>query len=317
LPNIQAILDKLGRARDFTTLDCANGYLQVPIAEDRHKTVFSTANGHFEFKRIPFGLKSAPSTFQQMMNNVLSELISDRCLVYMDDILITGETLKEHNSKLRAVFQKLREHNLRIEPDKCEFLKEELSYLGHIVTPGVRPDDNKIKAVVDFPTPKTQKDIKSLLGLASYYRKFIADFSAIARPLTQLLKKENEWNWTARTSFDVLKFKLTSAPLLQYPDFNKPFILTDTSGYAIGAILSQGKLGQDKPIAHASRMLNNAELNYATVEIESLATVWACRHFRAYLLTRKFQIVIDHKGLTWIFKGSKLQIDTVEIVRRI
>jgi hypothetical protein len=116
-----------------------------------------------------------------MMNNVLSELIGDRCLVYMDDILIIGETLKEHNSKLRAVFQKLREFNLKIEPDKCEFLKEELSYLGHVVTSeGVKPDENKIKAVVDFPLPKTQKDIKSFLGLAGYYRKFIADFSAIA-----------------------------------------------------------------------------------------------------------------------------------------
>jgi hypothetical protein len=306
LPNIQDILDKLGRARYFSALDCASGYLQVPIAkEDRHKTAFSTANGHFEFKRMPFGLKSAPSTFQRMMNNVLSELIGDRCLVYMDDILIIGETLKEHNSKLRGVFQRLREYNLKIEPDKCEFLKEELNYLGHLVTPeGVRPDENKIKAVVEFPTPKTQKDIKSFLGLAGYYRKFIADFSAIARPLTNLLKKENEWRWTEQeqASFDLLKFKLTNTPLLQYPDFSKPFILTtDASGYAIGAILSQGKLGQDKPVAYASRTLNKAELNYATVEKELLAIVWACKHFRPYLLGRKFQIVTDHKGLTWIF----------------
>jgi hypothetical protein len=147
----------------------------------------------------------------------------------MDDILIIGETLNEHNSKLRAVFQKLREFNLKIEPDKCEFLKEELNYLGHIVTAeGVKPDVKKIEAVVKFPTPQSQKDIKSFLGVAGYYRKFIADFSAIARPLTDILKKENEWNWTEKeqTSFDLLKFKLTNTPLLQYPDFNKPFILT-------------------------------------------------------------------------------------------
>jgi hypothetical protein len=248
LSNIQDILDKLGRARYFTALDCASGYLQVPIAkEDRHKTAFSTANGHFEFKRMPFGLKSAPSTFQRMMNNILSELIGDRCLVYMDDILIIGDTLKEHNSKLRAVFQKLGEFNLKIEPDKCEFLKEELIYLGHVVTSeGVKPDENKIRAVVDFPLPKTQKDIKSFLGLAGYYRKFIADFSAIARPLTNLLKKESERKWSEQeqASFELLKSKLTSTPLLQCPDFNKSFILTtDASGYAIGAILSQGKLG--------------------------------------------------------------------------
>jgi hypothetical protein len=306
LPNIQDILDKLGRARYFTALDCASGYLQVPIAEeDRHKTAFSTANGHFEFKRMPFGLKSAPSTFQRMMNNVLSELIGDRCLVYMDDILIIGENLREHNQKLRGVFQKLREYNLKIEPDKCEFLKEELNYLGHVVTSeGVRPDENKIKAVVEFPTPKTQKDIKSFLGLAGYYRKFISDFSAIARPLTNLLKKENDWNWTEQeqASFDLLKFKLTNTPLLQYPDFSKPFILTTgASGYAIGAILSQGKLGEDKPVAYASRTLNKAELNYATVDKELLAIVWACKHFRPYLMGRKFHIITDHKGLTWIF----------------
>jgi hypothetical protein len=141
LPNIQDILDKLGRARYFTVLDCASGYLQVPVTpEDRCKTAFSTSDGHFEYKRMPFGLKSAPSTFQRMMNNILSELIGNRCLVYMDDILIMGETLKEHNLKLRGVFQKLSEHNLKIEPDKCENFKEKLNYLGHVVTSeGVEP----------------------------------------------------------------------------------------------------------------------------------------------------------------------------------
>jgi hypothetical protein len=160
--HIQEILDKFGRARYFTALDCASGYLQAPIAEgDRHKITFNTADGHLEFKRMPFALKSAPSPFRRIMNNVLSELIGDRYLVSMDDILI-GETLKEHNSRLQALFQKLREYNLKIEPDKCEFLKEELNYLGHIVTPeGVKPDDNKMKGVVDLPTPKTQKDVKS------------------------------------------------------------------------------------------------------------------------------------------------------------
>jgi hypothetical protein len=306
LPNIQEILDKLGRARYFTALDCASGYLQVPIAkEDRHKTAFSTVDGHFEYARMPFGLKSAPSTFQRMMNNILSELIGNRCLVYVDDILILGETLNEHNSKLRMVFQKLREFNIKIEPDKCEFLKEELNYLGHVVTPeGVKPDKKKTTAVDEFPTPRAPKDVKSFLGLAGYYRRFIADFSAIAKPLTDLLKKEKDWKWKEReqTSFEMLKSKMTSAPLLQYPDFSKPFIVTtDASGYAIGAILSQGKLGADKPIAYASTTLNTAEINYATVEKELLAVVWACKHFRPYLLGRKFTIVTDHKGLTWIF----------------
>jgi hypothetical protein len=154
LPNIQEILDKLGRARYFTALDCESGYLQVPIGEeDRHKTAFSTA--HFEFKRMPFRLKSAPSCFQRMMNTVLNELIGDRCLVHMDDILIMGEKLNEHNLKLRT-FPKFEGNNLKIEPDKCNFLKEELHYLGHVVTSeGVRPDDSKVKAVNSFLTSRT------------------------------------------------------------------------------------------------------------------------------------------------------------------
>jgi hypothetical protein len=226
------------------------------------------------------------------------------CLVYVDDILILGETLEEHNSKLRNVFQTLREFNITIELDKCEFLKEELSYLGHIVTTnGVKPDEKKIAAVIDFPMPKSQKDIKSSLGLAGYYRRFIDNFSAIARPLTDLLKKDQLWKCGEKeqSSFDMLKSRLTKAPLLQYPDFNRPFIVTtDASGYAIGAILSQGKLGSDKPIAYASRTLNGAEVNYATVEKELLAIVWACKHFRPCLLGRKFHIVTD-KGLKWVF----------------
>lgn len=306
LPNIQDILDKIGRSRYFSALDCASGYLQVPIEpEDQCKTAFSTASGHYEYTRMPFGLKSAPATFQRMMNSILHESIGDRCFCYMDDVLIMGETLAEHNKKLREVLGQLRKHNIKIEPDKCEFLKVELNYLGHVVTTkGVKPDPRKVQSVTEFPRPGNPKDIKSFLGLAGYYRKFIDGFSSIARPLTELLKKDVEWQWTEKeqNSFDLLRQKLTEAPLLQYPDFTKPFILTtDASGYAIGAILSQGKLGEDKPIAYASRTLNKAEINYSTVEKECLSIVWACKHFRPYLLGRKFTVVTDHKGLIWIF----------------
>ncbi|KAJ4440581.1 hypothetical protein ANN_08726 [Periplaneta americana] len=306
LPHIQDILDKLGRGRYFTALDCASGYLQVPIAkEDQCKTAFSTPMGHYEYKRMPFGLKSAPSTFQRMMNNILGELLGTKALAYIDDILVTGGSLAEHNQKLRQIFSKMREYNLKIEPDKCDFLKQELTYLGHVVTPdGVKPDPKKTEAILKFPIPKNPKDVKSFLGLAGYYRKFISDFSAIARPLTNLLKKEISWTWDEReqNSFEMLQAKLSSAPLLQYPDFTKPFIITtNASGYAIGAILSQGKLGQDKPISYANRTLIQAELHYTTTEKELLAVVWACKHFRPYVFGGKFQIVTDHKGLIWIF----------------
>ena len=190
LPNVQDILDKFGRARYFSALDCASGYWQVPLAEeDRAKTAFSTPTGHYEYLRMPFGLKSAPSTFQRLMNNIFIGLLGTRCFVHLDDVIIFGETLQEHNGRLREVFDKLRQFNLKIERDKCEFLKTELNYLGHVVTSeGVRPDPAKVKAINEFPIPKNITDVKSFLGLAGYYRKFIPQFSKLAKPLNELLK---------------------------------------------------------------------------------------------------------------------------------
>jgi transposase InsO family protein len=305
LPNTQEILDKVGRARYFSALDCASGYHQVPLAEDdRVKTAFSTAAGHYEYLRMPFGLKSAPSTFQRLMNSVFLGLIGMRCFVYLDDILF-GESLQEHNERLREVFDRLRQCNLKMEPDKCEFLNTKLSYLGHIVTnEGVKPDPDKVRAIIDFPTPRNTTDVRSFLGLAGYYRKFIPQFSKIAKPLNDLLKKNNQWQWEQKQidSFGLLKTILTQEPVLQYPDFTQPFILTtDASGFALGAVLSQGKIGQDKPISFASRTLNKAQENYSTIEKELTAIVWACRHYRPYLLGRPFTIVTDHKPLTWMF----------------
>ncbi|PNF31840.1 hypothetical protein B7P43_G08901 [Cryptotermes secundus] len=307
LPNIQDILDKVGRARYFSALDCASGFHQIPLKkEDRCKTAFSTPSGHFEYLRMPFGLKAAPATFQRMMNSILRDSIGDRCFVYVDDVLILGETLPEHHAKLREVFEQFRKFNVKIEPDKCEFLRPELTYLGHVISKeGVKPDPKKIEAVVRFPAPEKQKDVKAFLGLTGYYRKFIPHYSTIAKPLTTLLTKETPWKWNSeeQESFDLLKAKLVEFPILQYPDFQQPFLLTtDASGYGLGAVLSQGAVGKDKPIAYASRTLNSAELNYSTVEKECLAIVWACKHFRPYLLGRKFQILTDHRGLTWIFR---------------
>jgi hypothetical protein len=209
LPNIQDILDKLGRAKYFSAIDCACGYWQVPLAEeDRIKTAFSMPTGHYEYLRMPFGLKSAPSTFQRLMNKVLMGLLGTRCFVYLDDVIIFGESFSEHNARLREVFDKLRQYNLKIEPDKCEFLKTELSYLGHVVTrEGVKCDPEKVKAIKEFPIPKNFTDVKSFLGLAGYYRKFIYQFSKLAKPLTELLKKDQPWRWDTEQieSFNILQ----------------------------------------------------------------------------------------------------------------
>ena len=271
---------------------------------DSTKTAFSTRFGHYEFCRMPFGLKGAPATFQRLMNSVLSGLVGVYCFVYLDDVVIYGNSLDDHNKTLINVLTELRKHNLKLHPHKCEFLRKEVNYLGHVITElGIKPDPKKISSVVNFPAIKNEKDIKSFIGLAGYYRKFIENFSSIVSPLTKLLRKDQEFLWTSlqQESFENLKTCLTNAPLLQYPDFKKPFILTtDASGIGIGSILSQGEVGKDLPIAYASRTLNRAEQNYSTIEKELLAIVWSIRHFRPYLYGREFLIVTDNRPLKWL-----------------
>lgn len=306
LPLIDNILDQLGNSIYFSTLDLASGFHQMEMSEkDKHKTAFSVPSGHYQFKRMPFGLKNAPSSFQRLMNIVLSGLQSTKCFVYLDDIVVYGSSLEEHNSKLVSVFNQLRRHNLKLQPDKCEFLHKEIAYLGHIISDnGVKPNPDKVKAIVKIPTPKTQKDVKSFVSLASYYRKFIPNFSSIAKPLTGLLKKERTtFNWTTQceTSFLKLKEALTSEPLLIYPNYDRPFVLTtDASNESIGAVLSQDYNGKDSPICYYSRTLNKAEVNYSVIERELLAIVDACKKFRHYLYGRRFSVRTDHRPLVYL-----------------
>lgn len=315
LPNITDILDNLGKSKYFTKIDLAQGFHQIKMnPEDVSKTAFSTSFNHYEFLKLPFGLKNAPSTFQRLMNSVLSGLQDLYAFVYLDDVVIFGDSLGSHNKRLVEVLSRLRKHNLKLNPDKCEFLSKQVSYLGHVITDeGIQPCREKVIAVQNFPNPTNAKQIKSFLGLAGYYRRFIQNFSKISQPLTKLLRKEENFLWTSQQqeSFETLKNILTNPPLLQYPDFSKEFVITtDASNYAIGAILSQGKIGEDLPIAYASRTLNRAEINYSTTEKELLAIVWSVRHFRPYLYGTHFKIVSDHKPLTWLFSikdpGSRL-----------
>ncbi|KAL0849026.1 hypothetical protein ABMA28_013399 [Loxostege sticticalis] len=304
IPNITDILDKLGRAQYFSTIDLASGYHQVEMDErDIEKTAFTT-DRHYEFLRMPFGLKNAPSTFQRLMNNILRDLLYDTCIVYLDDILIYSVSLQDHIKKLKRVFDRLREHNFKVQLDKSEFLRKEVIYLGHTLTQeGLKPNEDKIKAIKKFPIPATQKEIKSFLGLVGYYRKFIPDFAKMTKPMTKCLKKNAKVTHTPEfiDSFNKSKDILCNAPVLQYPDFEKPFILTtDASDVSIGAVLSQGTVGTDRPIAYASRTLSQTEIKYSTIEKELLAIVWAVKYFRPYLYGRKFTIYSDHKPLTWL-----------------
>lgn len=306
LPNITDILDKLGRCQYFSTLDLASGFHQIEMdPKDIQKTAFNVENGHYEYLRMPFGLKNAPPTFQRVMDNLLKGLQGKICFVYMDDIVIYSTSLQEHMVNLQTVFQRLRETNFKIQLDKSEFLKKEVQFLGHIITSdGVKPNPEKIRAITNYPIPKTTKEIKGFLGLLGYYRKFIKDFAKITKPFTNCLKKgvKIEHNETFIKTFEDCKNLLTNDPILQYPNFEMPFNLTtDASNYALGGILSQGTIGSDKPIAYASRTLNPAEQNYSTIEKELLAIVWATKYFRPYLYGRKFKIITDHKPLQWLF----------------
>lgn len=305
LPNITEILDQLGSAKYFSIFDLASGFHQIPMHEmDAHKTAFSTPFGHYQFTRMPFGLKNAPATFQRLMDQVLTGLQGTELFVYLDDIVIYASSLKEHESKFNKLANRLRQANLRLQPDKCEFLRKEVSYLGHIIgEKGVQPDPQKVEAVQKFPRPVNEKNIKQFLGLAGYYRRFIPDFSKEARALTKLLKKDTKFTWgeEQEKSFEALKNTLCTEPLLQYPDFTRPFVITtDASNYAIAGILSQGTVGKDLPIAYASRTLNSAEQNYSTIEKELLAIVYSVSYFRPYVYGRKFTLVTDHKPLTWL-----------------
>lgn len=305
LPNITEILDQLGSAKYFSVFDLASGFHQIGMHEaDSAKTAFSTPYGHYEFTRMPFGLRNAPATFQRLMDSVLTGLQGTEMFVYLDDIVLYASSIREHEIKFKKLTQRLREANLRLQPDKCGFLHKEVTYLGHIISNnGVKPDPMKIRAVQKFPKPMKIRNIREFLGLAGYYRRFIPKFSNIAKPLTNLLKKDEPFVWSEDhdRAFCELKEILCSEPLLHYPDFAKQFnITTDASNYAIGGILSQGLPGQDPPIAYTSRLLTGAELNYSTIEKECLAIIYCVNYFRPYVYGREFQLITDHKPLVWM-----------------
>ncbi|CAH1720138.1 unnamed protein product [Aphis gossypii] len=306
LPNLLEILESLGSSKYFSTLDLASGYHQINIEpSDVHKTAFSTKSGHYEYLRMPFGLSSAPATFTRAMKSVLMGL-EEMCTAYLDDIVVHGSSLNDHQNKLEQVFNRLRVHRLKLQPQKCSFLRKEVIYLGHVINEnGVSPDPNKLKCIKDYPKLKNAKDIKSFLGLLNYYRRFVDNFAKIAKPLTYLLKKDVPFTWTdnCEHSFQELKKALMNPPLLVYPDWEagKFNLCTDASQYAIGAVLSQGDVPNDQPIAYASRTLNKAENNYSVIQKELLAIVWAVKYFRPYLYGRHFTIITDHRPLTYLF----------------
>lgn len=321
IPDINSTLSSLGDSKFFTTLDLTSGFHQIRMKDtDIEKTAFSTNNGKFEFVRLPFGLKNAPSIFQRMINDVLHPLLGKACYVYIDDIIVFGRSRNEHIENLSKVFTLLERANLKINLEKSKFLRTNVEFLGHIVSrDGIRPDPGKISAIKKIPVPKNLKDLKSFLGLASYYRRFIKDFAAVAKPLTNLTRGDNaqikahqskriavNLDEKALKSFKELKELLMSSEILVYPNFEKPFILTtDASNYAIGSVLSQGELGKDRPVIYLSRSLNKTEENYSTIEKEMLAIIWSLDKLRTYLYgAKEIKILTDHQPLTFALSNA-------------
>ena len=303
LPRIDDTLDLLAQNSLFSTLDLASGYWQVKMdSESREKTAFVTTSGLYEFVSMPFGLCNAPATFQRLMEIVLNGLARDVCMVYLDDILVMGKTFNEHLENLQKVFSRLKDAGLTLKPKKCHLMRRKVEYLGHIVSgEGVAPDPSKVAAVQNFLIPTDVKALRSFLGLAAYYRKFVPNFSKRAHPLFQLTRQDTQFQWSelCQNAFDSLKKLLTESPILAFPNFNREFLLeTDASGNGLGAVLAQQQEdGQVRPIAYASRTLQGSEKNYGISEMEALAVVWATKHFRTYLYGHHCKVFTDHQAL--------------------
>ena len=308
LPRIDDTLESLHGSRYFSTLDLKAGYWQVPVREeDKKKTAFRTSSGRlYEWNRLPFGLCNAPATFSRLMDHVLTGLSWEICLFYLDDIIVFSRTWEEHLQRLEIVFKRLLEQGLTLGATKCKLAAKEVEFLGHVVNKeGLRPNPALLDSITRIPQPKTVKDVRSFLGLASYYRRFVKGFSNIAAPLNRLLEKskEKEVNWTpeCEEAFLTLKTSLTTAPVTAYPDFDKPFRLyTDASNVGLGAILAQVQEGKERIICCASRSLNKSEQNYPATKKECLAIVWGIKIFRSYLMPKPFEIFTDHYSLQWL-----------------
>ena len=306
MPQVDDLIDQVGGAHYISTLDLTKGYWQVPVAQhDREKTAFTTPYGLFHFCRMPFGLQGAPATFQRMVDKLLDGL--EYASAYLDDIIIFSSNWEDHLLHLEAVLQRLKQAGLTVKRKKCQFGMPECVYLGHSVGSGqVRPEEVKVKAIREFAVPETKRQVRSFLGIAGYYRKFIPHYASVAAPLSDLTRKSqpNTVAWTPECAlaFEKLKLALCSEPVLKSPEFDRRFLLqTDASDRGVGAVLSQlGQDGLDCPITYFSRKLLPREKRYATIEKECLAIKLGIQAFRTYLEGRLFTIQTDHRSLQWL-----------------
>jgi hypothetical protein len=309
LPWIDDLFDQLQGARYFSKIDLRLGYHQLRVKEeDIQKTAFVTRYGQYEFTVMPFGLTNAPAFFMNLMNKIFMEELDKFIVVFIDDILVYSKNREEHEHHLRVVLGRLRAHQLYAKLSKCEFWLEKIAFLGHILTTkGIEVDPSKVEAVSKWKQPTSISKIRSFLGMAGYYRRFIKGFSSIAKPMLELLKKDNKFIWTQKCeeSFQEIKKKLTTSPVLVLPDIHQGFmIFCDASRQGLGCVLIQN----EKVIAYASRLLKPHEQNYPTHDLELAAIVHALKIWRHYLIGNKCDVFTDHKSLKYIFTQPDLNL---------
>ena len=309
LPRIDELFDQLQGSRVYSKIDLRSGYHQLRVQEsDVPKTAFRTRYRHYEFLVMPFGLTNAPAAFMDLMNRVFQPYLDRFVIVFIDDILLYSGSSEEHSEHLRIVLQTLRERQLYAKLSKCQFWLDRVAFLGHVISAkGVSVDPQKIEAVVNWKPPKNVSEVRSFLGLAGYYRKFVEGFSKIAAPLTKLTRKDVKYDWVdaCQKSFDELKGRLTSAPVLALPNGRDGFVVySDASRQGLGCVLMQN----DRVIAYASRQLKKHEQNYPTHDLELAAAVFALKIWRHYLYGVPCRIFTDLKSLKYIFTQKELNL---------
>ena len=318
LPRIEDALGQLEGSKYFSLMDLQAGYHQIPVrSEDRPKTAFITADGLFQFRKMPFGLRTAPQTFQRAMDAILGRLKWWAAFAYLDDNAVHAPTIPEHFKRLTLALECVRRAGFKMKPSKCHFLKTELKILGHVISAaGLSPDPDKLEAVTAFPSPNEAKSLQAkiktvqfFVGLCSYYRRHVPKFAMIAHPLTELTKQTTnfEWGVDQQQSFSALKDALAAAATLSQPNYDLPMELhPDACGYGIGCALVQKVDGLERPLAFASRLLSKSECNYSITEKECLALVWATKKFRSFIWGNKVQVYTDHQALCWLMTKRDL-----------
>ena len=309
IPRIDDLFTRLAGGQRFSKLDLSHAYQQIQLDPDSRKYVtINTHKGLFTYNRLPFGVASAPSIFQRVMESVLQG-IPGVC-VYIDDILVTGRDEQEHLDHLEEVLRRLKEAGIRLKREKCEYLLQSVEYLGHTISKeGLRTSDAKVEAMLQAPPPKDVAELRSFLGLVNYYGKFLPNLATILSPLYRLLQKKQKWIWSSdqEQAFRKIKELLKSSRVLVHFDSTLPIILScDASPYGVGAVLSHGMSdGGERPIAFASRTLTTTERAYSQLDKEVLAIVYGVKHYHQYLYGRPFQLKTDHKPLIHIFSEKK------------